>query len=215
MNENLYASPEEVRVADSMELRAYRRSLGWLGRGLMWMILSLAVAWGYVLTEWFFHSLLLLDAWYVVLIVFCVLQLIGMVYCWRGAAMFRTDWHGLVVISGVLFVVTLVFTHLTEAGSPILAMLFFGFSCWCWQLFLLLTARQLESRWMTRTAGLTLLSFSIAGFATLAFFGDDMESIVTVAMISGFAYFGLYAILLVGLWKRVWTLIARSMEDLQ
>lgn len=213
MNKNPYSSPEAVEQVDSEPLREYRRTLGLLARGLMCVMMSITLAWGYGLSEWSF----VLDnvVWYAFLAVFCGLQLVGAVYCWRGAAGGMPGWRTLIVASAALAVPAVVFGHWSwriECEPFFIAMLFFGFSCWCWQAFLLLLARQMKSRWLTWTAVLVLGTFSIAGFSTLAAFGGRHEPFVYVAMRSGFAYFGLYAILLIGLWKRLWSLVARSWE---
>lgn len=237
LTDNFYASPEAVEQVDSDELREYRRTLGRLARGLMWVMLSFVAAVGAALvTEAFLRNYLAawVDVAGIVFIgAFCGLQLLGAVYCWLGAEGFVENGRLLIAASGVLSVVMLFFGYMTKIGPPILAMLAFGFSCWCWQVFLLRLARKVESLWLTWNAWLVIATFSVAGFATLAVFGIDKfgppvihyqptplqeflnvcQSVgVGIAMISGFAYFGLYAIVLIGLWKRLWTLVARAWE---
>ncbi len=223
MSENYYASPEVVERVDTDVLREYRWSLIWLARGMMGMILSFVLGVGMAwLTEvfWWRYFLQYYNwSWALGFGMFCVLQLLGAVMCWIGASRLRWDAKWLIPLSGVLFVLMFGVGFIeAQVNSPplISAMLVFGFSCWAWQAFLLWMAWWMESRWLMVTAGLVLLTFSIAGFATMYVFLQLRDCWqMWLAMISGVGYFGLYAILLIGTLKRLWTLVARSLEGVQ
>lgn len=243
MSENLYASPEAVQRVDSQPLREYRRTLGLLARGLMWVMLSFvigyAASWACTLmlrpSNDFFWTMEVPT--YVGLTVFWVLQIVGMVYCLVGAGGFVKAGRWLLAGCGVMLAVMLIFYLALEwkDGPPVPVMLFFGFGCWCWQVFLLLLAWKTKSRWLMGVAVLVLLTFSVAGFATMAVFGLNFPLFVSTgeienmtpqeklnyewqcavfqtAITSGMAYFSLYALLLIGLWVRLWKLIARAWE---
>jgi len=93
----------------------------------------------------------------------------------------------------------------------------FGISGWFWQYFLISLAREIKSSVGTVAGWGVILLFSVAGFCTMFFFGvmetdyffcqvaDILglgEAAMYTAMISGFAFMGLYACLLAGLWWR-------------
>ncbi len=223
--ENPYVSPEVTEMVETDAVVKYRRSLTAMAQGVMCVMLSFVVAITCMivgnLVEMWLRLEIINGANVVGLSLFCGLQFIGAMYCYSAADVFAENGKLLIFSCGILFVSAILLRYFTvhPLSSDVwsfVAMLLFGCSCWCWQVFLLRLARRTESRWLTLAARLVLLTFTIAGFATMSFFAIASQPgfplPVGVALFSGFAYFGLYAVLLIGLWKRLWMLVVRSQE---